>query len=177
MNNKRRLNLPALRRSMAASKLTIAAVPSWNLRRPLPVALVALAFVVSIPITAHAGLLDDIQNFYFKATFGWMDAALNVARSIFIALVGLEVVFTLVELLFRQRNLEDYVGSLTLKLIAIGIAVTLLTLAPTWIPAILSDFTRMGNYIGEGGGTVAALTPSGIIHIGQSLCVTLWNSF
>lgn len=124
-----------------------------------------------------AGLLDNIQTFYSNATFGWMDAAMNVARSIFLALIALEVVFTLVELLFRQRNLEDYLGGLTFKLISIGVAVTLLTLAPTWIPSILSDFSRMGNYIGQGGGTVNALTPSGIIQIAQSICVTLWTTF
>lgn len=139
---------------------------------------IVVVIVVFLAATspARAGLLDDLQNFYLNATFGWMNAALDVARSIFVALIALEVIFTLVELLFRQRNLEDYVGSLTLKLISIGIAVTLLTLAPTWIPSILSDFSRMGTYIGAGGGTSNALTPSGVMQIGQNLCVMLWNT-
>lgn len=148
-----------------------------QVRRPALAASILALVLVTASTAASAGFLDDIQTFYQTATFGWMDAALNVARSIFVALVGLEVVFTLAELLFRQRNLADYVGALTFKLISIGIAVTLLTLAPTWIPTILSDFSRMGNYIGEGGGTVNALTPSGIIQIGQTLCVTLWHTF
>lgn len=149
---------------------------SWG-QRLLSVTLVALVlFLVSAP-AARAGLLDDIQSFYSNATFGWMDAAMNVAQSIFVALIALEVVFTLVELLFRHRNLDDYLGGLTFKLISIGIAITLLTLAPSWVPSILSDFSRMGNYIGQGGGTTTALTPSAIIQIGQNICITLWNSF
>ena len=146
-------------------------------RWPLRIVLALPVFVVLASTRANAGLLNDVQGFFANATFGWMDAAMDVARSIFVALIALEVIFTLVELLFRQRNLEDYVGSLTLKLISIGIAVTLLTLAPTWVPGILSDFSRMGNYIGQGGGTVTTLTPSGIIQIGQNICQTLWNSF
>jgi len=161
--------------STASSKVLVRAAA--RSRWPLQVVVIAAVFFMSATVSTRAGLLDDIQTFYANATFGWMDAAMNVARSIFLALIALEVVFTLVELLFRQRNLEDYLGALTFKLISIGVAVTLLTVAPTWIPAILSDFSRMGNYIGQGGGTVNALTPSGIIQIGQSICVTLWNTF
>jgi len=145
-------------------------------RRPLPIAILVVASLLLMTTAARAGVLDDLQGFYFKATFGWMDAALDIARSIFIALIGLEVIFTLAELFLRQRNIEDYLASLTFKLISIGIAVTLLTLAPTWIPTVLADFTKMGDYIGQGGGTVATLTPSGIIHIAQIECVKLWNT-
>lgn len=107
-----------------------------------------------------AGVLDQIQGRFEAATPGFLAGAMSVARDIFVALIALEVIWALIEIFLERRSLEDFVSSLTLKIVSVGAAVGLLTIAPTVIPALLTDFARMGAVISNGGISATALSPS-----------------
>jgi len=138
--------------------------------RPL---LYVLAFVLLATDMASAangnGVLDQMNVDFKAATNGWLDAAMQIARTIFVALIGAEVSYALIQIFLQKRSLDDFISGLTLKIIAVGAAVSVLSLAPTFIPGLLDDFMRMGNQISASGGHVVTLSPSQVMGQGWDI--------
>ncbi|MBC5820663.1 MAG: type IV secretion system protein [Candidatus Eremiobacteraeota bacterium] len=103
------------------------------------------------------------------ATGGWLDAAMQIARTIFVTLIGAEVTYALIQIFLQRRSLEEFVSGLTLKIISVGAAVTVLSLAPTFIPGLLNDFMRIGTQISVSGGHAVTLSPSQVMAQGWDL--------
>jgi P-type conjugative transfer protein TrbL len=141
-----------------------------TLARPV---LIAVALLLLIQGTATAdngnGVLDQMNADFRAATGGWLDAAMQIARTIFVALIGAEVAFSLIQIFLEKRSLEDFVSGLTLKIIAVGAAVTVLSLAPTFIPGLLDDFMRIGSQISASGGHAVTLSPSQVMAQGWDI--------
>ncbi len=130
------------------------------IRRMTPVFVAAFTLSFAPTATLADGVLDKIQGRFQAATPTFLDGAMSVARDIFVALIALEVIWALIEIFLERRSLEDFISGLTLKIVSVGAAVGLLTIAPTVIPALLTDFARMGAVISNGGISATALSPS-----------------
>lgn len=88
-----------------------------------------------------ANTLDQIQQNFQTASSGWMSAALPYANHLFGGLAALEFSWAGVQYLLRRNDLPEFLTSVTLKIVSLGFFFTLLTMAPTWVPLIISSFT------------------------------------
>lgn len=115
------------------------------------------------------GVLDQMNADFRAATGGWLDAAMQIARTIFVTLIGAEVTYALIQIFLQRRSLDEFVSGLTFKIISVGAAVTVLSLAPTFIPGLLNDFMRIGTQISVSGGHAVTLSPSQVMAQGWDL--------
>lgn len=115
--------------------------------RSLPVALLIPALVLWYCRAADASILEGIRAQFDAEAIGWTDRAMAVARDIFVAIVGTELVWSLIEIFLDTRELESFVSSITRRIIWVGAAVTIFTVAPAAINSILFDFSNIGAYI------------------------------
>jgi type IV secretion system protein TrbL len=112
-----------------------------------------------------ANTLDQIQSNFQSASSGWMSAALPYANHLFGGLAALEFSWAGVQYLLRKNDLPEFLSSVTLKIVSLGFFYTLLTMAPSWIPLIISSFAQAGAAVSG----AAAMTPSGVFDLGPQV--------
>jgi type IV secretion system protein TrbL len=134
------------------------------------VAALAIGFAL-IREPAAAGTLDGIRAQFDAQTIGWTTRALDVARDIFVALVGTELVWSLIEIFLGTRELESFIASITRRIIWVGAAITVFTVAPTVINGVLFDFSSIGSYITGYG--FNAEDPDSVLHYGVAVSTAL----
>ncbi|MGO9443747.1 MAG: P-type conjugative transfer protein TrbL [Thiobacillaceae bacterium] len=134
----------------------------------LLLATVLLLFGMAEPAAA-ANTLDQIQQNFQSASSGWMSAALPYANHLFGGLAALEFSWAGVQYLLRKNDLPEFLTSVTLKIVSLGFFFSLLTMAPTWVPLIISSFTQAGAAVS---GT-AAMTPSGVFDLGPQVATLI----
>ena len=120
---------------------------------------------------ATAGTLDNIRVQFDAQTIGWTARALDVARDIFVAIVGTELIWSLIEIFLGTRELEAFIASITRRIISVGAAITVFTVAPTVINGILFDFSSIGSYITGYG--FNAEDPDSVLHYGVSVATAI----
>jgi len=120
---------------------------------------------------ATAGTLDNIRVQFDAQTIGWTTRALDVARDIFVAIVGTELIWSLIEIFLGTRELESFIASITRRIIAVGAAITLFTVAPAVINNVLFDFSSIGSYITGYG--FNAEDPDAVLHYGVNVAAAL----
>ena len=120
---------------------------------------------------AAAGTLDGIRAQFDAQTIGWTTRALDVARDIFVAIVGTELIWSLIEIFLGTRELESFIASITRRIISVGAAITVFTVAPTVINGILFDFSSIGSYITGYG--FNAEDPDNVLHYGVSVATAI----
>ena len=120
---------------------------------------------------ATAGTLDNIRVQFDAQTIGWTARALDVARDIFVAIVGTELIWSLFEIFLGTRELEAFIASITRRIISVGAAITVFTVAPTVINGILFDFSSIGSYITGYG--FNAEDPDSVLHYGVSVATAI----
>jgi P-type conjugative transfer protein TrbL len=127
--------------------------------------------VLLVSASAGAGTLDGIRAQFDAETIGWTSRALAVARDIFVALVGTELVWSLIEIFLGTRELESFISSITRRIIWVGTAVTVFTVAPAVINNVLFDFSNIGSYITGFG--FSQTNPDTVLQYGASLASAL----
>ena len=139
-------------------------------RLPLTLCAGGAAIIVAA-LPAYAGTLDGIRAQFDAETIGWTARAIAVARDIFVALVGTELVWSLIEIFLGTRELESFVASITRRIIWVGAAVTVFTVAPTAINSVLFDFSSIGSYIT--GFSFSQTNPDTVLQYGASVATAL----
>jgi P-type conjugative transfer protein TrbL len=141
--------------------------------RRLGLALLLGLFLAFAPYVApvEAGTLDGIRAQFDAQTIGWTARALDVARDIFVAIVGTELIWSLIEIFLGTRELEAFIASITRRIISVGAAVTVFTVAPTVINNVLFDFSSIGSYITGYGFNVES--PDTVLHYGAVVASAL----
>ncbi len=138
--------------------------------------LIALCGAIGVAATlsngpATAGTLEGIRAQFDAETIGWTTRALSVARDIFVAIVGTELVWSLIEIFLGTRELESFVSSITRRIIWVGAAVTIFTVAPNAINSVLFDFSNIGAYIT--GFSFSQTNPDTVLQFGVSVSTAL----
>jgi len=138
--------------------------------------LILALYVVAAAVTASsgpasAGTLDGIRAQFDAETIGWTTRAIAVARDIFVALVGTELVWSLIEIFLGTRELESFVSSITRRIIWVGAAITVFTVAPTAINSVLFDFSDIGAYITGFG--FSQTNPDTVLQYGANVATAL----
>jgi type IV secretion system protein TrbL len=139
--------------------------------RLLSVLGITLTVVLLLRGEANAGTLEGIRAQFDAETIGWTSRALAVARDIFVAIVGTELVWSLIEIFLGTRELESFVSSITRRIIWVGAAITLFTVAPAAINNVLFDFSNIGAYIT--GFTFGQTNPDTVLQYGTSIATAL----
>ncbi len=128
------------------------------------------------PAPAHAGVLNDLQGQYQGATNAWLGAALGWARVIFAGLVVLELTWSVLEIFLRNRDLDSFVNSLVIRIISIGAAIFVLSVAGSIVLPLIDDFTNIGASIAGASGVTVATTPDDVLGTGFTLASDMMNS-
>jgi type IV secretion system protein TrbL len=150
--------------------------------------LVVLLVLLSVlPLAAHAApavstqgtYLDKITNDFSNATATWMNISQGYAKHIFLMLAALEISWAGVVLVLKKGDLADFVAAVALKVSAVAFFFSIIVMAPTWVPLIMSSFQKMGGSYassipGAGGAT---FTPNGVMQQGIDVVTALWNWF
>jgi len=137
-------------------------------------AILALVAALSIPDVHAQGVLDSITNHAQQASSGWMNTALDYAKTLFFGLAALEFVWAGTQLLLQKGELSEMVVGLLMKVITISFFFMLLTMAPTWMGAIRDSFVQAAG--GITGTSVSALTPSAMFDKGLDVSVNMLNT-
>ncbi|MHB1657626.1 MAG: P-type conjugative transfer protein TrbL [Burkholderiales bacterium] len=123
------------------------------------------------PMPSPEGFLDNIQKQFQTSTTSWMTISQGYARHIFVQLAALELFWTGAQLVLKKNDLADIITGAFLKLLAVLFFFMMITEAPTWIPLIISSFTKLGGAFSAG----AVFTPSGVMQQGYDVTGALWN--
>lgn len=144
----------------------------------LTAALILAAIIIATtePTFAAGGFLSDLQGQYQGATSAWLSVSLAWARNIFAGLIGLELAWSAVEIFFGNRSLDAFLGNLALRIISIGSAMTILTIAPMIVLPAIQDFTNIGASIAAVHGQPAASTPDEIYITGWKIAQAMMDS-
>jgi len=135
-----------------------------------------ISIVAGVITPAHAQVLDTVQGDFAAATSTWLTAAMGWARVIFAGLVVLELTWSVVEIFLRNRDAESFLNSLIIRIISIGSAIFLLSVAPSIVLPLIQDFTNIGSSIASAGGHPAASTPSSVFAAGVQIAAELNQS-
>lgn len=142
-----------------------------------PFILAVIIFATAEPAFAASGdFLNNIQGQYQNATSAWLNASLSWARNIFVGLIGLELTWSAVEIFFGNRSIDAFLGSFALRIISIGSAMTILTIAPTIVLPAIQDFTNIGANIASIGGHPVASTPDDVFMTGFNVASAMSTS-
>jgi len=132
---------------------------------------IGLALLAACAAPAAAGVLDDVKTKFDLQTLTWTQNAIAVARGLFLALVGTEITWSLIEIFLGVRELDSFVASITRRLIWVGVAVGIFAVAPAAVNNILHDFSNIGATIA--GFSFEQLSPDTVLHYGFDLSTAL----
>jgi P-type conjugative transfer protein TrbL len=141
------------------------------LRRIHPVAGTILLIVVLCCSPVAAGVLDDVKMKFDIQTITWTQNAIAVARDIFVAFVAVELTWSLIEIFLGARELDSFIASITRRLIWVGVALGIFTVAPGVVNNVLHDFGNIGATIS--GFSFEQLSPDAVLHYGFDLASAL----
>ncbi len=143
---------------------------TWRVKRyALPMAFIVALVVLATP--ASAGILDDVKTTFDIQTITWTQNALAIAREIFLGLIGTELVWSLIEIFLGARELEAFLLSITRRIIWVGIAVGVFSVAGDVVNPVLHDFGTIGARIS--GFSFATILPDDVLHYGFDLAAAL----
>lgn len=146
------------------------------MRRRVLVVSVGLGLVATLGHAQSSGILTDVVSTYERASQDWIQHSADISRSLFGALVALELAVTLVAGLLRFIGGSAGVGKLSSallqKIIYIGLFWAFITSFTLWVPKIILSFDQAGASIS---GTVG-LQPSLVLDRGVFLCTLLLYS-
>ena len=111
---------------------------------------------------AAAGILDDVKDKFDLQTVTWTQNAIEVAKKIFVALVGTELAWSLIEIFLGTRELDGFIASITRRLIWVGAAIGVFTVAPGVVNNALYDFGTIGATIS--GYSFEQSSPDAVLH-------------
>lgn len=117
-----------------------------------------------------AGLLNDVLYAFDQAASRWAGNLYPYALRLFALLAALEITWSAVrEILDPEGHLGRFLALLLRKLLYLGFAFWLLTLAPVLLPRIIDGFQRAGNLAS---GTTG-LSPSAFLGTGADAVTTI----
>lgn len=122
---------------------------------------------------ALAGTLDTIGNAYKAASNGWESTLTAYAKSLFLKLALLELIwFVLMKLILAGRGGDEFFAALIGKMLPLLFFYAILLNFDSWVPAVISSFVQAG----QGAGGTGALTPSSVLDLGLTIATTVWNA-
>jgi P-type conjugative transfer protein TrbL len=128
---------------------------------------VTILAIAVCAVPAAAGILDDVKDKFDLQTVTWTQNAIEVAKKIFVALVGTELAWSLIEIFLGTRELDGFIASITRRLIWVGAAIGVFTVAPGVVNNALYDFGTIGATIS--GYSFEQSSPDAVLHYGFNL--------
>lgn len=118
--------------------------------------------------TAHAeqvsyGILDDIAQMFKDATGGWSNVLAGHAHQLFYLLAMIELAWSAAVWVLEKDTMSSFTASFVKKLMWLGFFYALLLNFDTWVPAIISSFSKAGM---EAAQIPQGLSPSGVVMVG-----------
>lgn len=123
-----------------------------------------LSVVWAMPAGAD-GILDTVNSSVAAATGGWMSKSLDLAKTLFFGLAGLEFAWSAIQLTLKKSELTDIAVSTLFKVMNLAFFSMILIKAPEWIPAIMDSFKQAGATVGG----APILTPSAVFSRGVDI--------
>ncbi|MDE1891700.1 MAG: P-type conjugative transfer protein TrbL [Betaproteobacteria bacterium] len=122
--------------------------------------------ILLLPISVWAtGTLDQINLQFQQSSSSWMNQSIIYANHLFAGLALIEFVWSGIHYLLRKNELTDLLSALTFKILSLSFFYSLISLAPQWIPLIISSFSQAGATISG----VGTLSPSNIFNLGPQI--------
>lgn len=112
-----------------------------------------------------SGLLDTILNRYETSAQSWASTILNAAEWLFWVLAVINLVWTGINLAFKQGSIAEFFGEFVRFIIVVGLFYWLLTNSEAIAGAILASLKQLGSTAGN----VAGTTPSSLMDVGFNL--------
>jgi type IV secretion system protein TrbL len=122
--------------------------------------------MVLLPMSVWAtGTLDQINLQFQQNSTSWMNQSIIYANHLFAGLALIEFVWSGMHYLLRKNDLTDLLGAITFKILSLSFFYSLISLAPQWIPLIISSFSQAGANISG----VSVLSPSNVFNLGPQI--------
>ncbi|CAG9229939.1 P-type conjugative transfer protein TrbL [Paraburkholderia tropica] len=138
-----------------------------------PVHLLFLTLLMALLVTqpAHADLLDQIAQSYQSASSSWQSKLFDIAKSLFIKLAMLEVLWSAIWWVINRDEPDRLMSNLIKKVMGLMFFWAILLNFSTWIPAIINGFSQAGQTAAG----IGALTPSQVLDTGLQLSTGILN--
>ncbi|MCX6131513.1 MAG: P-type conjugative transfer protein TrbL [Proteobacteria bacterium] len=135
---------------------------------------VAIALALGIILRADIGLaqesnniLDGIVDLYQQTANSWRQPILDAANRLFWLLVGIDFIWTGINLGLEKADLSRIVSELIKRIMVIGFYYALLINSGTWSSAIIDSFRGLaGAANSSASGLSGDISPSNIFDIG-----------
>ncbi|WP_404995459.1 P-type conjugative transfer protein TrbL [Cupriavidus pauculus] len=137
----------------------------------LAVALVLTMSMLAPDAMANA-VLDGIANNYKDATGGWSSTLSTIAKSLFLKLATIELVWACIWWILEKDDPSGVLISFLRIFMGLMFFWAILLNFDTWIPAIIDGFSKAGQQAGG----IGSLTPSTIMDRGLELASKLMKA-
>jgi len=126
---------------------------------------VLLALAVLVPDIAHAQILDNIGTTYQNASRGWEAKLSEIAKSLFIKLALVEVLWAGIWWVLQRDDPNQMMVEMLKKIMSLMFFWAILLNFNTWIPAVIGGFAKAGQVASD----TEALTPGLVLDKGLSI--------
>jgi len=127
---------------------------------------------VLVPELANAQILDSVGNAYKTASGEWKPGLTAIAKSLFLKLALIEVVWSAIWWLIERDDPNQIFVAMLKKMMGLMFFWAILLNFDTWIPAVIEGFVSAGQEAGKTG----ALTPSSVLDRGLEISAKLASS-
>lgn len=126
--------------------------------KPIFIILASLTILLASAPAVYAdingsGLLDTILNRYESSAKTWASTILNAAEWLFWVLVVISLVWTGINLAFKQGSIAEFFGEFIRFIIVVGLFYWLLSNSEAIAGAILASLKQLGSTAGNVAGT------------------------
>ena len=126
---------------------------------------------LSCPVFAQAGpidnnILDGIVKLYRDTAQQWREPILNAATRLFWILVGIDFIWTGINLAIQKADFSQIVAEIIRRIMVIGFYFAILIHSGSWTQTIIDSFRTLAGEAGGASGLQGGITPSNIFDIG-----------
>jgi type IV secretion system protein TrbL len=133
-----------------------------------------------LPCTGTANI-DALPNVFCNATFGWLRNGLDIAKRLFMILVGIELAWAAITYVLQKENLGEFLAAFILKMMGIWFFSIVMIDAPDWLPKVLQSFVGLAGYVTNGqvqqvDTLMMTLDPANVLQAGINICQVVFQS-
>jgi type IV secretion system protein TrbL len=125
--------------------------------------------------------IDALPNVFCNATFGWLHNGLEIAKRLFMILVGIELAWAAITYVLQKENLGEFLAAFILKMMGIWFFSIVMIEAPDWLPNILQSFVGLAGYVTSGrvqqvDALMMTLDPANVLQKGINISGVVFSS-
>ena len=137
---------------------------------------VVAAMAAPAAFAAENNSFDRIIDLYRNGAENWEGPLLNIAKSLFGILVGIEFSWAMIRTAMKGGDMADFMAEIVNQVMYIGFFTFLLLNSSSLAHAVVDSFRQAGDMASSAGGGSAGVRPSDLFESGLKIATTVFKA-